>query len=157
MWAFFVCIKMKKQQIYSKIEEIVQASDFLLVDTLIRGSEKKPVIEVFIDSEKGVTANQCADISRELNDYLNDEDIINQSYRLDVSSPGIDRPLKFLEQFPKHIDRKFKIKYSNNESTSEIEGKLKSVNDSQLCFNVEEEEVILDFAQVVSAKVLISF
>lgn len=157
MWAFFVCIRMKKQQIYSKIEEIVQASDFLLVDTVIRGSEKDPVIEVFIDSVNGVSAEECADISRKLNDYLNDEVTINQSYRLDVSSPGIDRPLKFLEQFPKNINRKFKVKYNSTDSTSEFEGKLKSVNNNQLLFNVEEEEVVIDFAQVVSAKVLISF
>jgi ribosome maturation factor RimP len=148
---------MKKVQLHNKIEEIVRALNFLLVDTVIRGSEKEPVIEVFIDSASGVTSEDCADVSRKLHDYLDDGDIVNQSYRLDVSSPGIDRPLKFLEQFPKNIDRKFKVKYNNNETTSEFEGKLKSVNNSQLCFNVKEEEVILDFEQVVSAKVLISF
>ena len=89
--------------------------------------------------------------------FLEDDEIINQAYRLDVSSPGVDRPLKFLEQYQKNIDRKFKIKYNNNETTSEFEGKLKSVNNTQLCFNVKKEEVIVDFDQVVSAKVLISF
>ena len=148
---------MKKGLIHSKIEEIVHASGFLLVDTVFRGSDKEPIVEVFIDSAKGVTTEECADISRKLHEFLEDEEIINQSFRLDVSSPGIDRPLKFLEQYHKNIDRKFKIKYSSNETTSEFEGKLKSVNDTQLCFNVKKEEVTVDFAQVVSAKVLISF
>jgi ribosome maturation factor RimP len=148
---------MKKGLIHSKIEEIVHSADFLLIDTIIRGTEKIPVIEVFIDSAKGVTTEECANISRQLHDFLEDDEIINQAYRLDVSSPGVDRPLKFLEQYQKNIDRKFKIKYNNNETTSEFEGKLKSVNNTQLCFNVKKEEVIVDFDQVVSAKVLISF
>ena len=148
---------MKKGLIHSKIEEIVHASGFLLVDTVFRGSDKEPIVEVFIDSAKGVTTEECADISRKLHEFLEDEEIINQSFRLDVSSPGVDRPLKFLEQYHKNIDRKFKIKYSNNETTSEFEGKLKSVNNTQLCFSVKKEEVTVDFDQVVSAKVLISF
>jgi ribosome maturation factor RimP len=148
---------MDKQQIYSKIEEIVHTSDLLLVDTLIRGSDNQPVVEVFIDSAEGVTTGQCAEISRKIHSVLEDKDIINQSFRLDVSSPGVDRPLKFLEQYPKNIDRKFKVKFKNNEKTAEIEGKLKSVSYSQLCFIVKNEEVKVDFAQIVSAKVLISF
>jgi ribosome maturation factor RimP len=148
---------MKKGQIHSKIEEIVHASGLLLVETVIRGSEKEPVIEVFIDSADGVTAEECADVSKKLHDFLDDEDIISQSFRLDVSSPGVDRPLKFLEQYEKNINRKFKIKYNNNETTSEFEGKLESVHNTELCFKVKKEEVIIDFAQVVSAKVLISF
>ena len=150
-------MKLKKQIIHSKIEEIVHSSDYLLVDTILRGSEHKPVIEVFIDSAKGVTTVECADISRKLHVALEDKDIVNQSYRLDVSSPGVDRPLKFLEQFPKNIDRKFRIKYNNDETTSEFEGKLKSINNTELCFSVKKEEVIVEFAQVVSAQVLISF
>ena len=157
MWAFFVCVKLKKQRIHSIIEEIVHSSDYLLVDTVLRGSEQKPVIEIFIDSAKGVTTVECADISRKLHAAFEDKDIVNQSYRLDVSSPGVDRPLKYLEQFPKNIDRKFKIEFNNNETTSEFEGKLKSIDNSELCFIVKNEEVIVEFSQVVSAQVLISF
>lgn len=150
-------MKLKKQRIHSIIEEIVHSSEYLLVDAVIRGSEHKPVIEVFIDSAKGVTTVECADVSRKLHVALEDKDIVNQSYRLDVSSPGVDRPLKFLEQFQKNIDRKFKIKYHNDETTSEFEGKLISINNTELCFSVNKEEVIVEFAQVVSAHVLISF
>jgi ribosome maturation factor RimP len=151
-------MNLKKQQIHSIIEEIVHSSDYLLIDTVVRGSEHKPVIEVFIDSAEGVTTIECADISGKLHAALEDKDIVNQSYRLDVSSPGIDRPLKFIEQFPRNIDRKFKIIYNNDETTSEFEGKLKSINNTELCFSVkEEEEVVVEFTQVVSAHVLISF
>lgn len=150
-------MKLKKQRIHSIIEEIVHSSEYLLVDAVIRGSEHKPVIEVFIDSAKGVTTVECADVSRKLHVALEDKDIVNQSYRLDVSSPGVDRPLKFLEQFQKNIDRKFRVKYNNDETTSEFEGKLISINNTELCFSVNKEEVIVEFAQVVSAHVLISF
>jgi len=150
-------MKLKKQLIHSKIEEIVHSSGFLLVDAVIRGSEHKPVIEVYIDSAEGVTTVECADISRQLHVSLEDKDIVNQSYRLDVSSPGVDRPIKFLEQYPRNIDRKFKITYNNNETTSEFVGKLKSINNTELCFSGKDEEVIVDFSQVVSAQVLISF
>ena len=97
------------------------------------------------------------EISRQINSFLEEEDSLSQSYRLDVSSPGIDRSLKFLEQFPRNLDRKFKIKYKKDETTSVFEGKLISVDDTKLCFSVNKDKVILDFDQVVSAHVLISF
>ncbi|MHB8907003.1 MAG: ribosome maturation factor RimP, partial [Melioribacteraceae bacterium] len=90
---------MEKQQINNRIEEIVKAHGFILVDLILRGDNHLRIIEVFIDGEKGITAVDCANVSRDLTEAIDSENLVESNYRLDVSSPGAERPLKFLIQY----------------------------------------------------------
>ena len=138
-------------------EEVVTKNGFFVVDTIIRGTTSFKVIEVFIDSEGNVSAEDCAGISRELKVKL-DSLLANESnYRLDVSSPGVDRPLKFLKQFPKHVNRNFEISYKSNNETKKISGKLLRVDGEELFFNNKGKETIVKFNTILKAKVIISF
>lgn len=83
---------MEKVQIFTKFEEIVASLGFLLIDVVLRGDNHLRIIEVYIDSEKGITVDDCSLVSRALNELIEAEDLIGGSYRLDVSSPGVDRP-----------------------------------------------------------------
>lgn len=150
-------MKLNKKEIKTTITEVINSSGFLLIEILFRGVEKQPVIEVFIDSKVGVTANECAVISRTLEELFDKEVLIDSKYRLDVSSPGIDRPLKYYEQFPKNTGRKFKVKFSNGEETNSFEGKLESAENNELVFLVKGEKIKLKYDQLISAKVLVSF
>ncbi|PKL81669.1 MAG: ribosome maturation factor, partial [Ignavibacteriae bacterium HGW-Ignavibacteriae-3] len=104
---------MEKLQINSRIEEIVKAHGFILVDLATRGDNHLRIIEVFIDGEKGVTALDCANVSRDIDQAIESEKLVDKNYRLDVSSPGVERPLKFLVQYVKHINRKFELEYND--------------------------------------------
>ncbi len=137
-------------------EKVLWDSGFFLIDTIVRGHDNDLVIELFIDGENNITAEDCAEMSRKINNYLEENQIITSSYRLDISSPGIDRPLLFLKQYPKHINRKFDITFNADGEDKKMSGVLKNVNGEQLTF-ISGKEVQINFKDIIKAKVLVSF
>ena len=90
------------------IEEKFQEEEFqdcFLVDINFSGKR----LEVFIDSDTSITFKKCQRLSRHLEAYLDESQEITEAYILEVSSPGISRPLKFPRQYIKNIGRKIKI------------------------------------------------
>jgi len=146
-----------KENIESEFNRIIEQSGFHLFELIIRGSLFKPVFEVFIDSEKPVSANDCADVSRKILEFLDNEKFNFKDYRLDVSSPGVDRPLKFLWQFPKNIGRNFEIGFKQNSEDKRIKGKLVKLDNEKLVFEFNNTNTEIEFNEIISAKVLISF
>ena len=148
---------LKKKILYGKIAETAEKHGCLLVDVTFRGSNNNPVVEVFVDNEDGVTIELCSDISREINEIIETEELLAANFRLDVSSPGVDRPLKFLQQYKKHLNRNFEVTYIIGEEKKKIKGKLIKINGEKLIFESGKSEIEIDFNSIKSAKVLISF
>ncbi len=138
-------------------EEIIERNGFFLIDMILRGNENNKVIEIFIDGEKNISAEDCAKINRELNSVIESQNLIESSYRLDVSSPGTDRPLVYLKQYPKHINRKFDISYNQNNETKKLTGKLINVSGENLTFFSNNKQIIINFNNIKKAKVKASF
>lgn len=138
-------------------KEAAEKFDCLLIDVELRGDSRNKIIEVFIDNEKGITAEVCGDVSKEINVLLEQENIFDGKYRLDVSSPGIDRPLIYLKQFPKNIGRQFKVIYKSDDNKESFEGKLERINGEFLEFSVKKELRTIPFESIITAKVKISF
>jgi ribosome maturation factor RimP len=145
------------QNIRSLVEEIVEKNDFFLVDIVFRGTEHNRVIEVYIDGEKNISAEDCASISHDLDVPLKNLLAKHPNYRLDVSSPGIDRPLIFLKQYPKHVNRKFEIVYRSGDESKKLSGKLNAVEGEYLTFIANNKEVIINFNNIIKANVVVSF
>jgi len=139
------------------VKKVVEKHDFLLVDIILRGTEHNRVIEVFIDGEKNISADDCAIVSREIDSELNELLAKHPNYRLDVSSPGIDRPLKFLRQYAKHINRKFEVSYHSGEEIKKLSGKFTAIEGDLLTFISDNKKVIINFNNIINANVLVSF
>jgi len=146
-----------KENIVRISNEIAEKLNFFVIDINFRGDNRKKIIEVFVDAEKNIDADNLAEISREINSVIEEKDIIQQAYRLDVSTPGVDRPLKFLKQFPKHINRNFEVTYKAGDEARTITGKLLSVEREELTFLSDKKEILIEFKNITTAKVIISF
>lgn len=146
-----------KENIVRISNEIAEKLNFFVIDINFRGDNRKKIIEVYVDAEKNIDADNLAEISREINSIIEEQDIIQQAYRLDVSTPGVDRPLKFLKQFPKHINRNFEVTYKTGDETRTITGKLLSLEREELTFLSDKKEVLIEFKNITTAKVIISF
>lgn len=147
--------------LHENIKEIVtkavEKNGFLLIDLILRGTEHNRVIEVYFDGEKDVSADDCASVSREIDSHLKDLLVKHPDFRLDVSSPGIDRPLKFLKQYHKHVNRKFDISYASDEEIKKLSGKLAAIEGDYLTFISNNKEVIINFNNIVKANVIVGF
>jgi ribosome maturation factor RimP len=128
-----------------------------LVDSVIRGDNKMRVVEIFIDGEIGITSDTCNQVSNLIKEAVEEKSLIDSNFRLDVSSPGVDRSLKFLLQYKKHLNRKFELQYLEGEEVKNSKTRLTGIDDGILTFNDGKNEIRVRFEEIKSAKVLISF
>jgi ribosome maturation factor RimP len=102
-----------QQEIVDKISHIalpiVQELSLELVDVELAPAGRRWLLRIYIDREGGVTISDCEQVSRELDRLLDVEDFIDHPYVLEVSSPGLTRPLKKARDFERYRGRKAKI------------------------------------------------
>ncbi len=124
----------KTEEIRQLIENLLKGSDKFLVDILVKPGNK---IFIFIDGDKGVTIDNCKEVSRFVENQLNRD---NEDFELNVSSPGVDHPLKLRKQYPKNIGRIIDVTLKNG---SILSGKL---------VQVSEEKITIDTTAKVKKK-----
>jgi len=137
--------------------EVVEKNNFFLIDFIVRGNPNSRIYEIYIDGEKDISAENCAVVSRDINSVLELLPETKSITRIDVSSPGVDRPLKFLTQYPKHINRNFELSYKEGGNTKKLSAKLISIKGDELIFTNKNHEVTINFNNILKAKVTISF
>ncbi len=147
------------------IAELVLAGKerLFLVDLKVSGKSGPQKVVVLIDGDRGVGIDDCSKVSREMAAIIEEQDLISGKYILEVSSPGVDSPLKLPRQYPQHIGRKLKLNLNDGQ---EIKGMLKEVSESSVSVEKEAKKkdkesraeiVEIPFNNIEKAKVLISF
>jgi len=136
-------------------EPIVEQEDMFLVDVEVKNAK---ILEVWVlvDSvEGGVNLDSCGRVSRELSFQLDEKDIFNKAYRLNVSSPGLSRPLSDKRQYPKNEGRTAKVKYKENENYITVEGVLTEVTDTLIKLTPEDDKTVnIPFENIVETKIV---
>jgi ribosome maturation factor RimP len=119
---------------------------------------KRTSVRIFVWEDGGISLDKCTAISREVSDLLDRKDVINGKYFLEVSSPGIDRPLVTQRDYERQIGRKVKIiKRLDEKKTNTIVGQIESATETSVRLLVDKESVELNFDEIVSAKIKVEF
>ena len=90
------------------VEDLINKEQEFLVGVQVSGNPGSRKITVQIDSDKGLDINTCSQLSRQLSEILDERDIVEGGYTLEVSSPGLDQPLRLARQYRKNIGRMIK-------------------------------------------------
>jgi ribosome maturation factor RimP len=115
---------------------------------------KHTVLRVFIDHENGIQVDDCAKVSRQMSAVLDVEDPIASEYDLEVSSPGMDRPLFTLEQFEKYVGQVVAVKLRFPfEGRRKFLGRLNAVEDGDIVVHVDNHEYCLPIDSIEKANV----
>ncbi len=142
-----------KEKTQVLLTPILEAHTAFLVDVAVRNEKGGKLVQAYVDTDTGITIEQCADISRELANELDRANIIQGSYRLEVSSPGIDTPLRLLRQYKKNVGRRFKVVHRSTGENTTFVGKLEAVGDEHLTFRIDDGEVVtIDFNKIIESK-----
>lgn len=136
---------MKRKEIEQKVTELVNGllsgGDVELVDVEYVKEGQDYFLRVFIDKPNGVTINDCETLSRKMDGKLDEYDWIEEQYYLEVSSPGLDRPLKKQTDFERNIGKKVEIKlYQLLDGKKQFEGVLISKDGDQIVIETEDEQ-----------------
>jgi len=124
-----------------------------IVDVEFGGSSRKLLIRIFIDKENGVTLDDCGDFSRALSALLDVEDPVPTAYVLEVSSPGLDRPLRALKDFQRSIGKLVRIiTKSRIEEQNVFTGRLTRVEAENITLSFNDKEIEIPFDQISKAR-----
>lgn len=149
-----------KDKIIEKLKAYFEGSDFFLVDVKIATGDR---ITVYMDGKENITIDKCVEVSRMLENYLEEGRLVREDYKLEVSSPGMGQPFRVYEQFEKSLNRsldvlrKDGIRYEGIVTKVNPEGIRIRVDKMKKGKVIDSNDVDLAFEEIKTAKQLITF
>lgn len=120
--------------------ETIEAMGLDLVDVDFLKEGKHQILRLFIDKRGGISLDDCADATRAVNPLLDASFPWSGPYLLELSSPGLDRPLKSLQDFERHLGEEVVVRfYKNLEGKKEISGFLKEASENEIVIQITNE------------------
>lgn len=149
------------EQIERLAAKLVKDKSQFIVEVVASLRKKPNKLIVIVDGDTGVTIDDCAELSRALSENLDKSEILKDPYMLEVSTPGLDHPLKLLRQYHKNKGRKVRVKYTNGV----LEGLLTEVAEKEITLQQETgkgkkkevKEITIPFSDIDKTFVLVSF
>lgn len=140
--------------------KLTDANQFI-VDVIVSSKRGPRKVLVLLDGDSGISIDACADLSRALAQELDEVSWLEEAYTLEVSTPGVDHPLKLQRQYPKHIGRSLRVTLADRT----VEGKLVAIEGEKITVAQEEgtgkKKVVTNidivFSEIEKALVLVSF
>lgn len=124
-----------------------------LVEVQFRRESGGWILRLFIDREGGINVDDCASVSRQISAYLEVEELIEHAYNLEVSSPGLERPLKKIDDFVRFAGRKARIKLKEPIDGQRVFfGLLGPVHENKLTLDVDDRQMEIDLDAVARAR-----
>ena len=153
---------MGKTSIYQLVSELIEPTvtehNIELVDVEYIKAGKIWILRVLIDKKQGVTVLDCQKLSSEIEDLIEVHELISDPYTLEVSSPGIDRPLKNEADFLRNKDKKIQLKtYAPIEGEKKFSGIILDVKDKVLLLKYMDDCLELELVNIAQAKLVIEF
>jgi len=131
------------------VEDIIKSSEVELVDIEYVKEGPFKYLKVYIDKPEGITVDDCADVSRSLNKKLDEVDLIEEQYFLEVSSPGLERPFKTDADYQKNIGERVDVKfYKPIDGKKAIEGILKEKQENSIVIQMGEENITIELKDI---------
>ncbi|SMF00766.1 ribosome maturation factor RimP [Alteromonadaceae bacterium Bs31] len=149
----------KQSQLEELLAPVVQSLDCELWGLEYFAQGKKSMLRIYIDKKPdGVLVEDCERVSRQVSSVLDVEDPIAGEYTLEVSSPGMDRPLYKLEHYRDYIGEKVSVKLRIAfEGRKKFSGLLKGIENDEIVLEVDKEEYLLPFELIDKASVVPRF
>ena len=122
-----------EERVCTLVDNMLKGGPVFLVEFSVRGTQGSHVIDIFVESDDALGVNQLAELNREIGFILDAEDIMPGRYTLNVSTPGVKRPLRLPRQYRKHVGRKLRVHYrKENDAFTETCGELVAVEESYI-------------------------
>ena len=140
------------------LEPIMQENQFELVDVEWVKEAGTWYLGAYVDKEGGISVDDCEVVSRRLSDWLDKEDFISESYILEVSSPGLGRPLKKDKDFARSIGKDVDVKlYRARDKRKDFTGVLKAYDEDTVTIEEEGKELVFERGEIALIRLAFDF
>ena len=144
----------KEQQLQDMLAPTIEALgfDFWGIEYLSQG--RHSVLCIYIESDKGITVDDCAQVSHQVSSLLDVEDTISGEYTLEVSSPGMDRLLFKRGQYPAYIGEEIEVRLRRPfDGRRKFKGLLKGLEGEDIVVQVDNHEYLLPLDAIEKARI----
>ena len=141
-----------KAEIIKIFEDEIQGMGFELVEFKLNINNRESLIRLFVDKEGGITVNECSKISHSISDLIFRKALFDKDYKLEVSSPGLDRPLITKRDFQRNVGRNVILEYKDESELKRIEGKIMSADD-ELILEKENDIISVSYNNIHKGKI----
>ncbi|PKK83799.1 MAG: hypothetical protein CVT49_06585 [candidate division Zixibacteria bacterium HGW-Zixibacteria-1] len=142
-----------KRKIEELITPVIAEEGFELVELKLARYKRSSRLQLYVDSNNGVTIDDCARISRAVDPVLESNDIFTYAYTVEVSSPGLDRPLTTARDFRRRIGERVMV-YFNDSGLLPQEGELVDADDSHIELQKDDNRSRYDLINIRMGKVI---
>ena len=137
------------------VKPVVSSLGYELVGTEFLMQGREGLLRVYIDTDDGIKVEDCQRVSHQLSGALDVEDVIKGKYQLEVSSPGLDRPLFTMEHFERFLGHKARVKLTAPlDGRRKFIGILKKIENSNVVLEVENEDILLPLSAIDKANLV---
>jgi ribosome maturation factor RimP len=151
-------VSSKLEQLQALLAPVIEALGYQCWGIEFLAQGKHSLLRVYIDHENGIQIDDCEKVSRQLSGILDVEDPIAVEYTLEVSSPGMDRPLFSIEQFAFHAGEQVNIKLRTPfDGRRNFKGLLRGVEEQDVVVLVEDHEYLLPIDSIDKANIIPRF
>jgi ribosome maturation factor RimP len=151
-----------EQQIREMAEALLQSEAHFIVEVSVSAARSGRKVRVLLDGDEGASIDDCARLSRQLAAKFEEEEVFDDAYTLEVSTPGIDFPLETVRQYRKNLGRDLKVSLKEGK---DVKGNLVEAAEEEITLEVKVgkgknatmEKVVIPLSQVNKSIVQISF
>jgi len=150
---------MRPEELTAGLEPVLSDMGIDRVDLYLHGRGGRTLLRILVDEPGGISIRRVSQASRAISDLLDQKDLIPTRYTLEVSSPGVDRPLKNSRDFIRHIGRLVSVQCQVGETTETLVGRIRKADEETVLLAMENgtQEKIVELGRIQSAVVLLEF
>ncbi len=140
------------------VRPIAEAKGVEVLSVDLGGSRDRRTVKIVADHEDGLDIDLITDVSRAVASALDAEDLIEGSYTLEVTSPGVDRPLRELRDFRRNVGRDVRFTRNGNRpegSPGEVTGRIKDVTDDAVTIMIKGRTITLSLGEIDHGKIVL--
>lgn len=148
-----------KDKLFELLEPTINELGYDLVELECRSNPKSGLVRLYIDKPGGITLDDCEKVSHQVSGVLDVEDPMAGEYSLEVSSPGLDRPLRTLQHFQAVVGQKIKVELEKPDAKRRwrFTGTLAAVNGELLKLELDDEVIEFERAELKKARLVPNF
>jgi len=142
-----------KQTVSNLVEQPLHAEGYELADVVVSRYKTATTIRLFVYGADGVTIEACARLSKMVGEVIDGTELFPNGYTLEVSSPGLDRPLSTLRDYKYRVGETVRIDFVD-QARKRLTAEIVSVGDDRVEFRVNDEVIGIDLAEIKQAKIV---
>ncbi|MBN1379730.1 MAG: ribosome maturation factor RimP [Gammaproteobacteria bacterium] len=144
-----------KHETWDVLQPTIEGLGYEFVGVEYVGQAGRNTLRIYIDTAAGVTLEDCEVVSHHISGLLDVEDLIGGTYDLEVSSPGLDRPLFKIVDFERFVGQRVKIRLATPaDGRRNFAGQLLGVENDHICIEVDGQIFKLDYKQIERARLV---